>query len=151
MSSVFKGFKALLASPAAATPSSGMAAVKFYSASAAAAAAAKSTTSKVASKTPKKAATPKPKASKPAAPRTTGINKVTPVSPALGQFLGTQQASRTEAVKQIWTYIKSHNLQVLSLFRIYVSFICLEEVNELKGEMLISGAIVYGVRVVFGV
>ncbi|OMO99777.1 hypothetical protein CCACVL1_03640 [Corchorus capsularis] len=91
MSSVFKGFKALLASPAAATPSSGMAAV--------------------ASKTPKKAASPKPKASKPAAPRTTGINKVTPVSPALGQFLGTQQASRAEAVKQIWTYIKSHNLQ----------------------------------------
>ncbi|OMO85827.1 hypothetical protein COLO4_21418 [Corchorus olitorius] len=110
MSSVFKGFKALLASPAAATPSSGMAAVKFYSASAAAAA-AKSSTSKVASTTPKKAATPKPKASKPAAPRTSGITKVTPVSPALGQFLGTQQASRTEAVKQIWTYIKSHNLQ----------------------------------------
>ncbi|XVE62402.1 hypothetical protein DITRI_Ditri06bG0115500 [Diplodiscus trichospermus] len=112
MSSVFKGFTALLASPAgAAAASSSSAVAKFSSA----AAATKSATSKVAKKTPKKTTTSKPKAEKPAGPRTTirptGIFKLTPVSPALGQFLGAQQASRTEAVKQIWTYIKSNNLQ----------------------------------------
>lgn len=66
-------------------------------------------------KTPKKPTASKPKTKKPAALRSetrpTGISKVTPVSPALGQFLGAQQASRTEAVKQIWSYIKSQNLQ----------------------------------------
>ncbi|MBA0827259.1 hypothetical protein Goarm_012048 [Gossypium armourianum] len=106
---LYKGFKELLASSAtAAVPST---AAKFY-----AAAAAKSASPKVAKKTPKKPTTSKPKTKKPAALRSetrpTGISKVTPVSPALGQFLGAQQASRTEAVKQIWSYIKSQNLQV---------------------------------------
>ncbi|MBA0647024.1 hypothetical protein Goklo_014937 [Gossypium klotzschianum] len=105
---LYKGFKELLASSAtAAVPST---AAKFY-----AAAAAKSASPKVAQKTPKKPTTSKPKTKKPAALRSetrpTGISKVTPVSPALGQFLGAQQASRTEAVKQIWSYIKSQNLQ----------------------------------------
>ncbi|XP_022719929.1 upstream activation factor subunit UAF30-like [Durio zibethinus] len=114
MSRVLKGFRALLAFPAAAGFSS--AAAKFYtSASAAAGAAAKSAPSKLAQKTPKKSTTSKPKTAKPAAPRTmtrpSGIFKVTPVSPALGRFLGAEQVSRTEAVKQIWTYIKSNNLQ----------------------------------------
>ncbi|KAE8711600.1 hypothetical protein F3Y22_tig00110283pilonHSYRG00069 [Hibiscus syriacus] len=104
---VCKGFRALLASPATAAPSS---AVKFSSAS------SKSASSKVAAqKTPKKPTTSKPKPKKSAAPpnetRATGILKATPVSPALGQFLGTQQASRADAVKQIWSYIKSKNLQ----------------------------------------
>ncbi|KAK6232685.1 hypothetical protein SCA6_002758 [Theobroma cacao] len=111
MSRILQGFRALLASPAVSTSSSATAAAKFSSASAAA---AKPAATKV-SRKPKKPTTSKPKADKPAAPRTTnrptGISKVTPVSPALGQFLGAQQASRTEAVKQIWTYIKSHNLQ----------------------------------------
>ncbi|MBA0737483.1 hypothetical protein Gogos_010943 [Gossypium gossypioides] len=106
---LYKGFKELLASSAtAAVPST---AAKFY-----AAAAAKSASPKVAQKTPKKPTTSKPKTKKPAALRSetrpTGISKVTLVSPALGQFLGAQQASRTEAVKQIWSYIKSQNLQV---------------------------------------
>ncbi|MBA0878400.1 hypothetical protein Goshw_007248 [Gossypium schwendimanii] len=110
---LYKGFKELLASSAtAAVPST---AAKFY-----AAAAAKSASRKVAQKTPKKPTTSKPKTKKPAALRSetrpTGISKVTPVSPALGQFLGAQQASRTEAVKQIWSYIKSQNLQVVSLY-----------------------------------
>ncbi|EOY10365.1 SWIB/MDM2 domain - like 10 [Theobroma cacao] len=113
MSRILQGFRALLASPAVSTSSSATAAAKFSSASAAA---AKPAATKV-SRKPKKPTTSKPKADKPAAPRTTnrptGISKVTPVSPALGQFLGAQQASRTEAVKQIWTYIKSHNLQVV--------------------------------------
>ncbi|KAK8257067.1 hypothetical protein V6Z12_1Z008100 [Gossypium hirsutum] len=106
---LYKGFKELLASSAtAAVP---LTAAKFY----AAAAAAKSASPKVAQKTRKKPTTSKPKTKKPAALRSetrpTGISKVTPVSPALGQFLGAQQASRTEAVKQIWFYIKSQNLQ----------------------------------------
>ncbi|TYI71026.1 hypothetical protein E1A91_D08G265100v1 [Gossypium mustelinum] len=105
---LYKGFKELLASSATASvPST---AAKFY-----AAAAAKSASPKVAQKTPKKPTASKPKTKKPAALRSetrpTGISKVTPVSPALGQFLGAQQASRTEAVKQIWFYIKSQNLQ----------------------------------------
>ncbi|TYI16482.1 hypothetical protein ES332_A08G258300v1 [Gossypium tomentosum] len=105
---LYKGFKELLASSAtAAVP---LTAAKFY-----AAAAAKSASPKVAQKTRKKPTTSKPKTKKPAALRSetrpTGISKVTPVSPALGQFLGAQQASRTEAVKQIWFYIKSQNLQ----------------------------------------
>ncbi|KAH1105769.1 hypothetical protein J1N35_009537 [Gossypium stocksii] len=106
---LYKGFKELLASSAtAAVPST---AAKFY----AAAAAAKPASPKVAQKTPKKPTSSKPKTKKPAALRSetrpTGISKVTPVSPALGRFLGAQQASRTEAVKQIWSYIKSQNLQ----------------------------------------
>lgn len=110
---VLKGFREFLASPAAAPSSSSVAVAKFSSASASVA--AKSATSKVAKKTPKKAKSEK----KPAAPgtpiRPTGIFKLAPVSPALGQFLGAQQASRTDAVKQIWTYIKSRNLQVRSI------------------------------------
>ncbi|KAL4376128.1 hypothetical protein GQ457_02G029700 [Hibiscus cannabinus] len=111
MSRVFNSFRALLASPASSSSSS----PALFSSSTSAAAAAKSATSKAAQKTPKKRATSKPLAEKPATPRTTtrssGIFKVTPVSPALGQFLGAPQASRTDAVKQIWNYIKSHNLQ----------------------------------------
>ncbi|XVE90318.1 hypothetical protein DITRI_Ditri20bG0067900 [Diplodiscus trichospermus] len=109
MSRIFKGFRTLLASPAVAASSS--AAAKFSSASAA----SRSSTTKVSKKTPKKSTTSKPKTEKRAASRTmirpSGILKPAPVSPALGQFLGAQQASRTEAVKQIWTYIKSQNLQ----------------------------------------
>ncbi|CAI9094990.1 OLC1v1030839C1 [Oldenlandia corymbosa var. corymbosa] len=48
-------------------------------------------------------------AKKPAVAR--GILKPQPVSPSLGQFLGASEASRTEAVKKIWDYVKSHNLQ----------------------------------------
>ncbi|OVA13096.1 SWIB/MDM2 domain [Macleaya cordata] len=52
------------------------------------------------------AAPPAPKQSRP-----TGILKVTPVSPALRKFLGVPEVSRTDAVKKIWEYIKSNNLQ----------------------------------------
>ncbi|GMI78986.1 hypothetical protein HRI_001567900 [Hibiscus trionum] len=116
MSRVFNSFRALLASPAASpSSSSSSAAAAMFSSSTSTAAAAKSATSKAAKKTPKKSTTSKPLAEKPATPRTTnrssGILKVTPVSPALGRFLGAPEASRTDAVKQIWNYIKSHNLQ----------------------------------------
>ncbi|KAI3453907.1 hypothetical protein Pfo_010570 [Paulownia fortunei] len=53
----------------------------------------------------------KPKAAPPAPPRATGILKVQPVSPALAKFLGSPEASRSDAVKKIWAYVKSHNLQ----------------------------------------
>ncbi|XP_010485702.1 PREDICTED: protein TRI1-like [Camelina sativa] len=56
---------------------------------------------------------PKAKSDSPAkkTPRSTGIFKVTPVSPVLAQFLGTGETTRTDAIKGIWTYIKSHDLQ----------------------------------------
>ncbi|KAL2236184.1 UNVERIFIED_CONTAM: Upstream activation factor subunit spp27 [Sesamum indicum] len=54
------------------------------------------------------AAAAKPKT----AGRVTGILKVQPVSPALAKFLGSPEASRSGAVKKIWEYVKSHNLQV---------------------------------------
>ncbi|GKU96034.1 hypothetical protein SLEP1_g9314 [Rubroshorea leprosula] len=40
-----------------------------------------------------------------------GIMKPIPVSPQLGSFLGASEASRADAVKKIWEYIKLHNLQ----------------------------------------
>ncbi|KAF3641215.1 putative nudix hydrolase 3-like [Capsicum annuum] len=43
--------------------------------------------------------------------RQNGILKPQPVSPALANFLGTNEASRTDAVKKVWEYIKTHNLQ----------------------------------------
>ncbi|KAJ0237161.1 SWIB domain-containing protein [Hirschfeldia incana] len=54
---------------------------------------------------------PKPDSLVKKTPRTTGIFKATPVSPALAQFLGTGETTRTDAVKEIWTYVKSHDLQ----------------------------------------
>ncbi|KAL7111940.1 hypothetical protein ACP275_05G120900 [Erythranthe tilingii] len=46
-----------------------------------------------------------------APPRATGILKVQSVSPALAKFLGSPEASRSGAIKQIWDYVKSNNLQ----------------------------------------
>ncbi|XP_071701453.1 protein TRI1-like [Rutidosis leptorrhynchoides] len=43
--------------------------------------------------------------------RPAGILKSTPVSPALGEFLGVSEISRTNAVKKVWEYIKSNKLQ----------------------------------------
>ncbi|KAL6981545.1 hypothetical protein U1Q18_023172 [Sarracenia purpurea var. burkii] len=70
----------------------------------------------------KTAAKPKPRSSSPRKPRSSqletrksgapkGILKVSPVSPALRQFLGVPESARTDAVKKIWEYIKLHNLQ----------------------------------------
>ncbi|KAK9674073.1 hypothetical protein RND81_12G209100 [Saponaria officinalis] len=40
------------------------------------------------------------------------ILKPVPISPILKDFMGgTPEASRTEAVKKVWEYIKLHNLQ----------------------------------------
>lgn len=43
--------------------------------------------------------------------RPTGILKPQLVSPALGEFLGTKEVSRSDAVKKVWEYIKNNNLQ----------------------------------------
>jgi len=102
---VFRGCRALLA-PA--------------KSSAADVANAKSTTSTTRAK-PKPKPKPRPaKASnqgtgtglsspEPAKPK--GILKVGPISPALQAFLDMPEASRSGAVKQIWSYIKGQNLQ----------------------------------------
>lgn len=41
-----------------------------------------------------------------------GITKSKPISPAMQEFLGVTEIPRTQALKQIWAYIKQHNLQV---------------------------------------
>ncbi|KAK4349438.1 hypothetical protein RND71_032193 [Anisodus tanguticus] len=40
-----------------------------------------------------------------------GILKPAPISPALGKFVGATEISRTDAVKKVWDYIKTNNLQ----------------------------------------
>ena len=82
----------------------------------------KTTTSKQPKPKPKPKATAKPKPTKTAKAtpsasttepkRASGIQKVSPISPQLQTFLGAPEASRSDAVKQIWSYIKLHNLQV---------------------------------------
>ncbi|KAM7472410.1 hypothetical protein LguiA_010593 [Lonicera macranthoides] len=93
-SRVFKGCRALMAAAKAATPKSSSTAKK------------KTATKPVSSITTTKAVKP-PKA----AARPTGILKLSPVSPALHDFLGVPEISRTDAVKKTWEYIKLHNLQ----------------------------------------
>ncbi|KAH7692931.1 SWIB/MDM2 domain-containing protein [Dioscorea alata] len=46
-----------------------------------------------------------------AKPKTTGILKPLPVSPAMRKFVGVPEISRAEAVKKIWEHIKLHQLQ----------------------------------------
>ena len=80
----------------------------------------KTTTSKQPKPKPKATAKPKPTKTAKATPsasttepkRASGIQKVSPISPQLQTFLGAPEASRSDAVKQIWSYIKLHNLQV---------------------------------------
>ncbi|KAD5802736.1 hypothetical protein E3N88_14096 [Mikania micrantha] len=43
--------------------------------------------------------------------RSSGILKPSPISPVLAHFLGVSESARTEAVKKIWEYIKSNELQ----------------------------------------
>ncbi|KAK4593719.1 hypothetical protein RGQ29_017716 [Quercus rubra] len=79
----------------------------------------KTTTSKQPKPKPKATAKPKPTKTAKATPsasttepkRASGIQKVSPISPQLQTFLGAPEASRSDAVKQIWSYIKLHNLQ----------------------------------------
>ncbi|KAL8204402.1 hypothetical protein R6Q57_010025 [Mikania cordata] len=43
--------------------------------------------------------------------RSSGILKPSPISPVLAHFLGVSESARTEAVKKIWEYIRSNELQ----------------------------------------
>lgn len=98
---VFRGCRSLLAPASKATSSSVVSSSKSRA------------TKKSAAKTKTKPK-PKPKSDSSAkkTPRSTGIFKMAPVSPVLAQFLGTGETKRTDAVKEIWTYVKSHDLQV---------------------------------------
>ncbi|KMZ57388.1 hypothetical protein ZOSMA_86G00230 [Zostera marina] len=40
-----------------------------------------------------------------------GITKPKPISPVMQEFLGVPEIPRTQALKQIWAYIKKHDLQ----------------------------------------
>ncbi|XP_022155717.1 uncharacterized protein LOC111022777 [Momordica charantia] len=75
----------------------------------------KSAASKPKAKLKASAATSTESGAKKEVNRSSGIFKPVQVSPALGSFLGMSETSRSEAVKQIWSYIKLNNLQVTSL------------------------------------
>ena len=47
--------------------------------------------------------------------------KPRPISPALQEFVGAPEISRTQALKVIWAHIKANNLQVFS--RNFFSFV----------------------------
>lgn len=118
---VFRGCRSLLA-PASRATSSVLSSSRGVSTAVTA-----GSTKKPAAKTKTKAK-PKPKAKsdspakKP--PKSTGIFKANPVSPVLAQFLGSGESTRTDAIKEIWTYIKSHDLQVPLLFSLSLCICC---------------------------
>ncbi|KAL4561490.1 hypothetical protein LXL04_033656 [Taraxacum kok-saghyz] len=98
---VFNGCRTLFAAAKSATPKS---------------TATAATTTTAAKKTAVKKPTEKPakkpkQASAEKSLKPVGILKPTPISPALGHFLGVSESARTEAVKKIWQYIKLHELQ----------------------------------------
>lgn len=98
--------------------------------------AAAATTTAAASKAAKPANPRPPLATAPAAAasgvnKEKGIVKRVPVSPTLGKFLGTSEASRTDAVKKVWEYIRAHDLQNPSDKRV---IICDEKLKTLFGK-----------------
>ncbi|XP_050385197.1 protein TRI1-like [Argentina anserina] len=100
---VFRGCRALLAPAKSSTATPQPAAVKVAKAAAAPKSKAKA---KAKPKAEGDAVKPKRVVSK-----NVGIMMPKPISPALGSFLGAPEASRAEAVKQIWSHIKLHELQ----------------------------------------
>ncbi|KAK1584596.1 hypothetical protein Q3G72_034314 [Acer saccharum] len=92
---VFNGCRALFAPAKAASTSASAATAKKKAGTPA--------------KKPRTKSPPKPRESNPN--RTSGIFKVGPVSPALASLLGATESSRADSVRQIWSYIKTHNLQ----------------------------------------
>ena len=75
--------------------------------------AAKKTAKKAVKKAAKKAPAKKAKAKKKSSGRKGGAGLMQPYTPsaALGEVVGNKAMPRTEVVKKIWAYIKSHNLQ----------------------------------------
>ncbi|XP_042507264.1 upstream activation factor subunit UAF30-like [Macadamia integrifolia] len=57
------------------------------------------------------AASSKPASSSTGKRQPRGITKPKPISPAMQELLGVPEIPRTQALKQIWAYIKKHNLQ----------------------------------------
>ncbi|KAL5724552.1 hypothetical protein ACHQM5_007861 [Ranunculus cassubicifolius] len=93
---VFRGCKTLMAAAAkgSSSKSSGLAAPVS-----------------VASTKKKKPSSSSSATSDPKPPGTSAFSRPLPVSPALHQFLGVPEASRSLAVKMIWDYIKANNLK----------------------------------------
>ncbi|XP_027113579.1 uncharacterized protein [Coffea arabica] len=123
---VFRGTRVLLEAAKAATKHSSSSSTSSSAATAAATAKKKpptGATTKAAasrSKSTTAAAKPKPNAKpktkpvkQPRAPPSpnSGVFKLTPVSPALNDFLGVSESSRSDAVKKVWEHIKLNNLQ----------------------------------------
>ncbi|XP_059095218.1 uncharacterized protein LOC131889994 [Tigriopus californicus] len=44
-------------------------------------------------------------------PKGAGLTKPMKLSPELAEVVGKKEASRAECIKQLWAYIKKHNLQ----------------------------------------
>ena len=44
-------------------------------------------------------------------PKGAGLTKPMKLSPELADIVGKKEASRAECIKQLWAYIKKHNLQ----------------------------------------
>ncbi|KAK1300399.1 hypothetical protein QJS10_CPB13g00455 [Acorus calamus] len=89
-------------------------------------------------------------ASKPASTAATGkreprgITKPRPISPAMQELLGVSEIPRTQALKQIWAYIKEHNLQDPDNKRVIVCDEKLKKIfagKERVGFLEISGLI----------
>ncbi|MQL89934.1 hypothetical protein Taro_022525 [Colocasia esculenta] len=59
-----------------------------------------------------------------------GITRPKPISPALQELLGVPEIPRTQALKQIWAYIKQHKLQDPENKKIIV---CDEKLKQLFG------------------
>ena len=59
-----------------------------------------------------RAAGVKPTATATEKPKSSGIMKPLPVSPALRKFVGAPEISRPQATKKIWDHIKANQLQV---------------------------------------
>lgn len=106
---VFRGCRALLAPAKSSAAAAANVSHTKTNTTTAAATTAKPKTTKAKAKAKPRSSSPGPK--REGVSRPTGILKVGPISPALQSFLGAPEASRTDAVKQIWSYVKLHNLQ----------------------------------------
>lgn len=103
----FKSTRALLQPAKAASKS-----LTSISASGAAKAAA-STKKKSATKTTAERSKSEQEVKNPApSNRGSALLRLYPVSPALRSFLGVSETCRPHAIKEIWAYVKLHNLQV---------------------------------------
>ncbi|XP_019246992.1 PREDICTED: uncharacterized protein LOC109226624 isoform X2 [Nicotiana attenuata] len=59
-----------------------------------------------------------------------GILKPLPISPALGKFVGSSEISRTDAVKKVWDYIKTNNLQGNTWFKVKIDNLVIQSLQK---------------------